>query len=225
MLESGMIRADQLDDHPMGHILERSVGANESLEIGIREAPITLQKADRLVLCSDGLWSLVKDSEVAEVFEEVELQSAVERVIGMALARGADDNTTVAAVEVIDGPESAPEVRDARTLFSDVAVLSASPAADGRAEVSRPSEEREAPAGWPLGALVFVIGGLLVLAVTLAWYFSGEKSSELEDEPTEATDDQEDQAPIPSPEQATAPGEDDSSPETNSSEQPSEKEK
>ena len=126
MLESGMITAEQLDDHPMGHILERSVGANESLDVGIRETPITLQMSDRLVLCSDGLWSLVTDAEVAEVFEEVELQPAVERVIGMALARGADDNTTVAAVEVIEGPDSSPEVKDVRSLFSDVTVKSAS---------------------------------------------------------------------------------------------------
>ena len=220
MLESGMITSDQLDDHPMGHILERSVGADENLEVGVCDAPVVLQRGDRLVLCSDGLWSLVEDAEVAEVFEEVELQSAVERVIGMALARGADDNTTVAAAEIIDGPESAPAVRDVRTLFSDDApVLSASPAADGRVETSKPSEERKTQTGWPLMASVFVIGGLLVLAATLAWYFSDPKSSKVEEDPAASAEG----TAAPSSDETTAPGGGDSSPETNSNDESSEK--
>ena len=122
MLEAGMVHAGQIDDHPMGHILERSIGSNEVVEVEVRTEPVTLQAGDRLVLCSDGLWGMVQDPEIAELFHGENLAEAVEHSIGMALARGADDNTTVGALEVVDGLVSAPPVDDCRA-----ALLAANP--------------------------------------------------------------------------------------------------
>jgi serine/threonine protein phosphatase PrpC len=136
MLEAGMVHAGQIDDHPMGHILERSIGSNAVVEVEVRTEPVTLQAGDRLVLCSDGLWGMVKDPEIAALFHKENLAEAVEHSIGMALARGADDNTTVGALEVVDGPDSAPAVADCRA-----ALLAANPVPTPEPEAS----EAEAP--------------------------------------------------------------------------------
>jgi serine/threonine protein phosphatase PrpC len=114
MLEAGMVHAGQIDDHPMGHILERSIGSSEIVDVEVGAHGIQLRQGDRLVLCSDGLWGMVKDPEIAQVFSGQNLKAAVEESIGMALARGADDNTTVGALEVEEGPAQTPDVVDCR---------------------------------------------------------------------------------------------------------------
>lgn len=106
MIAEGLIKPSQAANHPMGHILERSVGCAEVVEADVRTETVTLRPHDRLMLCSDGYWGLMTDEDIARQFALSDLKSAVEMAIGAALARGADDNTTIGVLE-FGGPTPA----------------------------------------------------------------------------------------------------------------------
>ena len=50
--------------------------------------PIQLQQGDRILLCSDGLWGTVKDSEIAQQLATHVLEQSVPELVEMALKRG-----------------------------------------------------------------------------------------------------------------------------------------
>jgi len=110
MVAAGLIPESHADGHPLGHILDRSVGSAPEIEVEVA-SPLLLEPHDRLVLCSDGYCGLVNDVEVGRHFEpRVELDDSVRSAIELALRRGAPDNTTVAAMAVLSD-EPLPEVK------------------------------------------------------------------------------------------------------------------
>lgn len=117
LLVEGMIKPEQVADHPMGHILERTVGATDTVEPEMRPAPIALQRGDRVILCSDGVWSVVGDAELLHCGDAADLSLAAEEALGLALVRNTDDNATIVVLEAADGPRSAPAVPDVRVAF------------------------------------------------------------------------------------------------------------
>ena len=63
--------------------------------------PMMLQAGDRVVLCSDGLWSSVPDDEIVHTLAARQISDAVPELVEQALRRGGSkgDNVTVLAVE------------------------------------------------------------------------------------------------------------------------------
>jgi protein phosphatase len=55
---------------------------------------ITLQKGDTFLICSDGLWSLVRDADLLSLVQGTSAQEAARKLIDLALERGAPDNVT-----------------------------------------------------------------------------------------------------------------------------------
>jgi len=80
--------------HPHRHVLTRALGVRPQTEPDLAE--MTPQEGDIFVLCSDGLTSVVRDEEIAQfVLRETDLQSACEKLVAEANARGGPDNVTV----------------------------------------------------------------------------------------------------------------------------------
>ena len=63
--------------------------------------PLLMQKADRLLLCSDGLWGTVEDSVIVEQLSKNVISDAVPELVEQALRNGGakSDNVSVLAVE------------------------------------------------------------------------------------------------------------------------------
>ena len=63
--------------------------------------PVPLQEGDRLLLCSDGLWSQLDDAAIARQITRQAVSHAVPDLVEDALRRGGDasDNVTVVAME------------------------------------------------------------------------------------------------------------------------------
>ena len=114
MVEHGLIRLEEADNHPMSNILERSVGHDPHLQIDIKEEALELGKGDRLILCSDGYWGMVKDQQIRQHFQTQDLDSAVTQAIQTALDYGADDNTTIGVIEYQSGQEKTTLPADSR---------------------------------------------------------------------------------------------------------------
>jgi serine/threonine-protein phosphatase Stp1 len=79
----------------MKHVLARAVGVQEHLQIdAIRDA---VAARDLFLLCSDGLYGVVTDDEIAAILAE-KGTDACDRLIDTCLERGAPDNVTVTLV-------------------------------------------------------------------------------------------------------------------------------
>jgi len=98
---------DAAQDHPHRHVLTRALGVRRRVDADLAE--LTPAAMDVIVLCSDGLTTHVQDPEIAAlVAAEADLDEACARLVGLANARGGDDNVTVALVRCEDHEASAP---------------------------------------------------------------------------------------------------------------------
>ena len=84
-------------DHPHRHVLTRALGVRRHVDADFAE--LTPAPMDVIVLCSDGLTTHVQDPEIAAlIVAETDLDEACARLVGLANARGGEDNVTVSLV-------------------------------------------------------------------------------------------------------------------------------
>ncbi len=67
-IDAGLYPADKLREHPKRNVLYASLGANEERDQPfVTGEPITLLPGDGLLLCSDGVWELLADAQLAQL--------------------------------------------------------------------------------------------------------------------------------------------------------------
>ncbi len=98
LVAMGQITPEQAETHPRRNLVTRVIGTPE---IQPDEVELDLRARDRVVLCSDGLNSMLRDSEIAATLADAESPSAAAwALVEAANAAGGTDNTTVAVVDV-----------------------------------------------------------------------------------------------------------------------------
>ncbi len=167
MVEMGILTAEQARTHEDANVVTRALGfspTDEPPEPEIASAR-ELRDGDLLVLCSDGLYDLVDDAEIAELGSEDPPATAAQRLVDLANERGGHDNITVvvarwgSAAPARTGPRKTdrdlPPMR-ATTKTADLAssVASARKILAGNSQRSR--------------ALGLAVGGLVLVALALA---------------------------------------------------------
>jgi protein phosphatase len=95
LVESGMISAEEAENHPQRNILTAALGTNPDLIMDSPGRPEPLRPEDVLLICSDGLWGLVRDSEILDAVENKSAEQAGRELIELARERGGPDNITV----------------------------------------------------------------------------------------------------------------------------------
>ncbi|HUO13976.1 MAG TPA: PP2C family serine/threonine-protein phosphatase [Verrucomicrobiae bacterium] len=100
LVESGIVRSEDAESHPQRHILTAALGSGREIEPDIPESPLSLEIDDTLILCTDGLWSLVGDLELARVVQSHTPAENCQSLVNLALQRGAPDNITVLVLRV-----------------------------------------------------------------------------------------------------------------------------
>jgi protein phosphatase len=97
VLGSGAFSDDEVQRHPMRHVLTKVVGLRADMEPSISVSPFG--PGDTLLLCSDGLHGSVPDPLLVEVLSGGDaLEAQAQQLVDQALARGATDNITVVLV-------------------------------------------------------------------------------------------------------------------------------
>ena len=95
----GQYTREQADRSPERHKLTSFLGIEPATSAyAERYEPIHLKKGDRLMLCSDGLYSMLSDAEISDVIASSEPDKARE-LIELAVQRGGRDNVTCMVVE------------------------------------------------------------------------------------------------------------------------------
>jgi protein phosphatase len=109
LLASGQITYEESLTHLDKNQLTKFIGSKRSLSDGYVQdlsqfgdaKTLSLEDGDILVLCSDGVWDLVPENKIADIFAgDQSLQTNVDRVIDWVLANGAHDNATVVAIKL-----------------------------------------------------------------------------------------------------------------------------
>jgi len=95
LVESGMISPEEAENHPQRNILTAALGTNPDLIMDSPGQPEPLRPEDVLLICSDGLWGQVRDSEILDAVENKSAEQTGRRLIELARERGGPDNITV----------------------------------------------------------------------------------------------------------------------------------
>ncbi|MDQ5988703.1 MAG: hypothetical protein CSYNP_04464 [Syntrophus sp. SKADARSKE-3] len=84
----------------MRNVLTRAVGVGTQVDVDLGE--LMLMPGDRLILCSDGLYSMVPDNDILAVITAIDESSkACQTLVKMANENGGRDNVTVIAAYII----------------------------------------------------------------------------------------------------------------------------
>ena len=82
--------------------MTRALSGSEDLEVDLQEVP--LEAGDRLLLCSDGVVTVLSDEQIGEVLRrEGDLESLCHALIQGANDGGGPDNVTAVVLEVDSG--------------------------------------------------------------------------------------------------------------------------
>jgi len=89
----GLISEQDAKTSDHRNILTRSIGQEPVVRVDVEST--TAFKGDRVVLCSDGLYAYVADSEIADIVTRLSPAQACRQLIALAEQRGTDDNLSV----------------------------------------------------------------------------------------------------------------------------------
>ena len=99
LVELGQITSDEAAIHPQRNVLYRALGQAEMVDADLINASIP--RSGYLVLCSDGLWGLVPDDEIANIISSASSpQSASQSLLEAANDAGGPDNISVIIIEI-----------------------------------------------------------------------------------------------------------------------------
>jgi PPM family protein phosphatase len=94
LVRQGKLTEEQAAEHPQRSIITRALGPEPEVEVDTWSYPV--QDGDVVLLCSDGLTSMVSDDRVSEIMRTAgTLQAAADRLIDEANESGGRDNITV----------------------------------------------------------------------------------------------------------------------------------
>jgi PPM family protein phosphatase len=100
----GMITEEEALVHPRRNEVLRSLGVEPDVVVDLHR--VDLQPGDQLLLCSDGLSGVLRDTEIAAVMHRESPARAVRVLVDLANSRGGPDNVTVQIARI---PAPAPE--------------------------------------------------------------------------------------------------------------------
>lgn len=104
LVEAGDLTEEEAKVHPKRNILMKALGASEKVDLDIFEVE---KDVDGLLLCSDGLTTMMTKEQVEKILEEdLTIEEKVSKMIKKCNARGGNDNISVALLEMKSGCES-----------------------------------------------------------------------------------------------------------------------
>jgi PPM family protein phosphatase len=108
-VERGILAREEAHKHPNVHVIRRYLGSSKTPQADTRlrlskdetdtqarsHQGLSLLPGDLLLLCSDGLTDVVEDAEIESTVQGLDIHSAAQALVDLAISRQAKDNITV----------------------------------------------------------------------------------------------------------------------------------
>lgn len=102
LLDAGQISAEEAQNHPHGNVITRAIGVED--EGFVEVSLFNTQLGDTFLLCSDGLYNTVLNSDLGRLLAQTSVTTAAQQLLEASLAKGAPDNVSVVVVKGEPGP-------------------------------------------------------------------------------------------------------------------------
>jgi PPM family protein phosphatase len=180
LMREGRLTPEQAEAHPQRAIITRALGVEPDVDVDLY--PIDVESGDRIIVCSDGLTTMLRDREIERISRtEENPQRAAEALVDAANQAGGDDNITVVVLDVLEvDAEVADEPEAAAGAAVEAAPEPAEPevpaietARDEPEVVAAPSRPKGNRLRTVRGALFVLLPLVLVLGLATAavgWY-------------------------------------------------------
>lgn len=97
LIDSGTITQNQAKNHPQKNLITRAVGTERFVEIDVNRVICTA--GDYILLCTDGLSSMVDDKDIFKIIME-NPDAAVKNLVDAANSAGGRDNVTAVLIKL-----------------------------------------------------------------------------------------------------------------------------
>ena len=104
----GALSREEARNHPDRNVITRAIGLDPQVKVD--GYLVSLANGDVLLLCSDGLTTMVEDAEIASILSGNNPQEACKALIEAANRQGGQDNITVAIANITGGTVDAPPI-------------------------------------------------------------------------------------------------------------------
>ncbi len=124
LIEAGQITPAEARIHPNRSVITRAIGSDPHTLPDIYE--LNVSAGDRLLLCSDGLNSMIEDDQIEDILRSTpDPQKCADNLVEAALDAGGLDNVTVIVVDIRGNSQKKVEkhVRKSRALFIFIAFM------------------------------------------------------------------------------------------------------
>jgi serine/threonine protein phosphatase PrpC len=106
LLREGSIREEEVPGHPMRNFVECCLGGESALPEMTLSRRQPLEDGDVLLACTDGVWSNLKDSDIASLMKpngkaNGSARSALEALVGQAVAASAPHSDNASAASLV----------------------------------------------------------------------------------------------------------------------------
>lgn len=99
MVALGQLTPEEAEDHPRSHMIVRCLGLTRF--VNVDEMDLELESGDRILLCSDGLNSMVPLEAISKALAEGTADEGAWRLIEQANKAGGHDNITIILIDVL----------------------------------------------------------------------------------------------------------------------------
>lgn len=101
LARAGIISPEQMQHSPSRHIVLRTLGGNQQNSTGPDITTCVVQTGDRLLLCCDGLWSMLTEEQMARTVSGNTPQVACNELIRLANEAGGQDNISAVVLSLL----------------------------------------------------------------------------------------------------------------------------
>jgi protein phosphatase len=100
MLQEGKISEEEALNHDMKHVLTQALGTVNQIEPQLSKPGIPIEAGDILFLCSDGIYDVLKVSEIEKILNMRSSELAIDCIKALCMQRKASDNFSALLIEI-----------------------------------------------------------------------------------------------------------------------------
>jgi protein phosphatase len=175
LVDNNTITEDEAELHPQKNRILKALGSQNALEPNSAPRPFKMKAGDLLLLCSDGLCSMVVDEAIEQLIDPNDLQGSINQLHSMAMNNGGKDNITIILLKVIESPYSTSDFTHYTTKYQNNITHT-----QNIPRIDNPSIETQKGSNNNQKMLIGVIASLLVFIGVYFSFFSKSNNGDIE---------------------------------------------